>query len=59
MILSDEKIQEFQAIYKKVFGEDLSKAEAYNSAIRLLEHMKVVYRPVTKAEAEKMLQLRK
>ena len=52
MILSDEKIIEFQNLYKEHFGIDLSKAEAYEQGMKLLNLVSIVYRPMTSEDFE-------
>jgi hypothetical protein len=50
MRLSDEHIARFQALYLKRFGKEISKEEARDKGIKLLQLMKLVYRPMTKEE---------
>ena len=49
-MLTDKQIEEFQALYKKNFGTDISREEVLESAIRLINLIKVVYKPMTKEE---------
>ena len=42
MQLTDEHIAEFQALYKKHFGKEISKEVALDKAIRLIQLVKVV-----------------
>jgi hypothetical protein len=50
MLLDDKHISAFQELYKKNFGEDISKEEAYTQGIKLIELVRVVYQPMTKEE---------
>jgi len=45
MTLSDEKVIEFQKIYKEHFGKEISKEDAYENGIKLLELISILYRP--------------
>lgn len=50
MQLTDENITEFQMLYQKHFGKDISKEDAYEQGIKLLRLMSLMYRPMTQAE---------
>lgn len=50
MALSDEDIRKFQALYKSAFGTDISREDAYESGIKLLRLMSLVYTPMTEQE---------
>ena len=45
MNLSDEKVIEFQKLYKEHFGEEISKKDAYEQGIKLLQLISVLYHP--------------
>jgi hypothetical protein len=47
MIFSDEKIIEFQEIYKEHFGTKISKENARENGIKLLQLISIIYRPNT------------
>jgi hypothetical protein len=49
-MLSDERISQFQALYKKYFGEDLTKERAYELGAKLVRMVQLVYRPITEKE---------
>jgi len=53
-MISKEKLKEFKKIYKKRFGEHLSDQVALEKATKLLNLVKVVYRPMTKEEYDKV-----
>jgi hypothetical protein len=55
-VLSKEQIAKFKKLYKKRFGKDLSDAEAYESAIKLVRLVELTYKPMTKAEYKKLKQ---
>jgi hypothetical protein len=52
MVLSDEDIVKFQALYKSEFGAEISREDAYEKGIKLLGLMSVVYKPMTEEEYE-------
>lgn len=54
MVLSDEDISSFQAIYRKRFGREISKEDAYEKGIKLLRLMSIVYQPITEAEYQNL-----
>ncbi len=47
MQLTDQQIAEFQALYEKHFGEQISREEAYESATRLIRLLQATYKPMT------------
>lgn len=52
MVLSDEDILRFQALYKSEFGMEISRDEAYEKGTKLLGLMSIVYKPMTEEEYE-------
>jgi hypothetical protein len=58
-MLSEKRIAEFQALYKKHFGEDLSKEEAYEKGVRLIRMVQLVYRPITEKQYQEWQERRK
>lgn len=52
MVLSDEDIAKFQALYKSELGLEINKEDAYEKGIKLLTLMSAVYKPMTEAEYE-------
>ena len=50
MVLSDTDIAKFQNIYKKEFGIEINKEDAYEKGVKLLRLMSIVYKPMTKEE---------
>lgn len=53
MQLADEHIMEFQMLYRKHFGKDISKNEALGKGLRLVRLIEVVSRALAKEQAEK------
>ena len=52
-MLSEKQIAEFRLLYKARFGEVLSDEQATYKAGKLLECLRLIYKPLTKAEFEK------
>lgn len=46
--LSRRAVEEYQAIYLKVFGEQISYEEASYQGMKLLRLFKIIYRPIRK-----------
>lgn len=46
---SDEYIEKFQKIYLEEFGEEISKDVAYEKFLRLVNFLRVVFRPESPA----------
>jgi hypothetical protein len=47
-MLSDKSIEEFQQLYKKHFGKEISKQEAMEQGLKLIQLMKAVLKPSKK-----------
>lgn len=48
MMLPKEAILEYQAIYKNVFGKDISYAEALEKGTELIKLFQLIYKPIKK-----------
>lgn len=51
---SKEDIDKFKKIWKKRFKEDISDQKAVESATKLLNLMRIIYKPMTKKEYDKL-----
>lgn len=49
MHLTEEDIKEFQALYKKHFGMEISHAQAHEEGLKLVVLMKSIYKPIPRA----------
>lgn len=47
-MISKEQLEKFKTIYKNQFGEEISDQDALDQATKLLNMMKVIYRPLPK-----------
>ena len=46
MVLADEHIAEFQALWKKRYGTEITKAEALEKGLRLIRLLEAVSRAI-------------
>lgn len=56
MSLTREQVEKFQKIYKERFGEEISYDEALKSGTKLVNLMRIIYKPITKEDFEKYSQ---
>lgn len=54
MQLTGEQVVKFQAIYKAKFGREISREHAYEQAIKLVQLMKIIYKPITQEDFKKV-----
>ena len=52
MHLSNKDIIKFIALYKSEFGIEITREDAYEKGIKLLQLMSAVYKPMTEKEYE-------
>ncbi len=52
--LSRDAIVEYQEIYKKVYGKDISYEQALEQGTKLLRLFEIIYHPVPKEWREKL-----
>ena len=58
-MLSDEQIKQFQILYKKRFGKEISREEAYEKGAKLLRLIELIFKPITEAEYQKLQERRR
>jgi hypothetical protein len=51
-MLTQKDIEEFRTLYKNHFGKEISNAEAYEQGTRLLNMLRIVYKPIPKSAVE-------
>lgn len=54
MGLTKEDIEKFKEIYKEHYGEELNDFVAYEAANHLVQMIKLVYKPITKEQYNKI-----
>ncbi len=52
-MLSDKQVKKFQSLYKKRFGKEINKQDAYDQGLKLVRFLEIVYKPITKEEYKK------
>jgi hypothetical protein len=57
-MLTNEQIEKFQLIYRKRFGKEISREEAYEKGTKLMRLVELTYKPMTQEEYE-LLQKRR
>ena len=50
MKLSDKNVLEYQRLYSRRFGREISREKAYEQGIKLLCLMKAIYKPMTREQ---------
>ena len=53
-MISKEELQRFKEIWKNEFGEIISDEKALESATKLLTLMRIIYKPMTQEEYDKV-----
>ena len=54
MHLTEEDITQFQALYQKHFGEEISRARAHEEGIKLVRLMQLIHKPMSKADVHRL-----
>ncbi len=54
MVLTSDDIKNFRAIYLDQFGKDISEEDAYEQGIKLLSLMKIIHKPMSQEEMERV-----
>ncbi len=49
-MLSHEQITNFQALYMKRFGREITREEAYEKGAKLMRLVEIIYKPMTEDE---------
>ena len=52
-MLNNKQIEKFQFLYKEHFGEEISQEEAIEKGMKLVDLMKLTYKPTNENELEK------
>ena len=54
MHLTEDDITQFQTLYQKHFGEEISRERAHEEGIKLVRLMQLILKPMTKADAKRL-----
>ena len=57
-MLTGEQIAKYQSIYKKSFGREISKEEAYEQGSKLIRLIELIYKPIKESDYQ-LLQKRR
>ena len=52
MVLSDEQVEQFRAMYFRRYGKEISKEDAYEQGIKLITMLRLIYKPMELEEYE-------
>lgn len=52
-MLTEEHLIKFQELYKRHFGKDIDRQDALEKASKLLQLMRIIYKPIAKNEFER------
>lgn len=58
-MLSNEQIIQFQELWKKRFGKEISREEAYEKSAKLIRLVQLTYKPITEEEYSDLQKRRK
>jgi hypothetical protein len=58
-MISKEALEKYKAIYRRQFKKDISDQEALEQATKLLNLMRLIYKPMTKADFDMLEERRK
>lgn len=58
-MLSKEAILEYQKIYKKQYGKEISYEQALDQGTKLLRLVELIYKPMTEAEYQTLQERRR
>lgn len=53
-MLTNEQVDNFQDIYRKRFGKEISRSDALEKGIKLVRLMEIIYKPITVKEFEEL-----
>ena len=59
VMLTDEQIEKFRALYKKRFGKEISKEDALTQGAKLVRLVSLIHEPMTKEEPHVIQERRK
>lgn len=57
-MLTKEQIKSYQALYKKRFGTELGKDEAYRQGVNLVRLVELVYKPMSSENYNRLQAIR-
>lgn len=58
-MISEEHLMKYQAIYKKRFCKEISREDALEKGTKLINLLKIIFKPMTKEEFDQLAKRRK
>lgn len=58
-MITDEHITQYQEIYRKQFGKEISREDARDQGTKLVRLMQIIYQPMTQEEHDETQVLKK
>jgi len=58
-MLTDTQTIEFQRLYQKCFGKEISREEAYEKGVKLVRLVRLIYKPMAEFEYQKLQKRRR
>lgn len=59
MKITDERLAQFQSLYRQRFGREISGAEALEQGTKLVHILSLAYKPMTKEEFDRVRERQK
>lgn len=59
MHISDKQLEKFRELYKKKFNQIIDRQEAFASLTKLVNLIRIIDKPITEAEFERLQERRK
>jgi len=58
-MLTNQQVTRFQMLYKKRFGREISREDAYEQGAKLTRLIELIYRQITEAEYQQLQKRRR
>ena len=58
-MLTENEVSKFQELYRKRFGKEISREEAYEQGAKLIRLVELIYKPMTEAEYQQLQERRR
>ena len=59
MALTEQQIEKFRELCKTHFGDEVSRGEAIEKGMQLVSLMRLIYRPMSEVDLQRVLKRRK
>ena len=58
-MLTENEVGKFQKLYKKRYGKEISREEAYEQGAKLIRLVELIYKPMTETEYKQLQERRR